>query len=127
MYDITELEPTTKELAVSIIIVVVVLAVTFFAGYMLGSERTEDIYNNGTGTGDVGEQLGEAVQHQSEITAGIKDAESTVQGIAGTGQAIAESADRIEAGVGEAAGIIDESQQILGRIRNRGQANQIKN
>ena len=73
------------------------------------------------------EQLGQAVSHQQQITAGMEDAEHTSNAAAGTAQAIAESAHNIEAGVGEAAGLIDSSQQILGRIRNRGKTYQDKN
>ena len=97
--------------------------VVFFAGYCVGSERTKDLYNNGAGTGNAGEQLGTAISNQQQITDGIKDAEHTSAGIAETSAAITESAQHIEAGVGEAAGLIDSSQQILGAIRNRGQAN----
>lgn len=123
MYDLPELEVKGKDVAIAVLIVVVFLVAVFLAGYCIGVERTEDLYNNGTGTGDVGEQLGEAVCHQQQITSGIQDAEHTSSGIAETSAAITESAKHIEAGVGEAAGLIDSSQQILGRIRNRGQAN----
>ena len=122
MYDISELEIKGKDMAIAVLIVVVFLVAVFLAGYCIGVERTEDLYNNGAGTGDAGKQLGEAVSNQQQITDGIKDAEHTSTGIAETSAAIAESAVHIEAGIGEAAGLIDSSQQILGRIRNRGQA-----
>ena len=121
MYDISELDVTGKEVATLILIVFALLLGAGFAGYCIGWERAEDVYCNGSGISHVGEQLGQAVSHQQQITDGIKDAESTVSGIAETGSAIAESAHSIEAGVGEAASLIDSSQQILGRIRNRGQ------
>ena len=121
MYDLSELEPTTKEVAMGIIVVVIVLASAFAAGYLLGWERTCDVHDHGTGTGNAGEQLGTAISNQQQITDGIQNAEHTSSGIAETSQAIAESAGHIEARVGEAAGLIDSSQQILGRIRNRGQ------
>ena len=73
------------------------------------------------------QMLQKAVSHQQQITDGIKDAEHTSAGIGETSKAIAESARHIETGVGEAAGLIDSSQQILGRIRNRGQTNQATN
>jgi len=69
----------------------------------------------------------QAVVNKQSITDGIKDAEHTGSGIAETSEAIAESAQHITAGVGEAAGLIDSSQQILGKIRNRNQTNQTKN
>ena len=124
MYDFSGLQPTGKETAIAILIGVAILVVCFFAGYCIGVERTEDVYHNGAGVGNAGEQLGEAISNQSAITDGIKDAEHTSHGIAETSSAIADTAKHIEAGVGEAAGLIDSSQQILGRIRNRGQEDQ---
>lgn len=122
MNDLFDLRPSNKEMAFAILGVVVLMVAVFGAGYLLGCERTEDIYHNGAGIGDAGEQLGTAVSNQSAITEGIKDAEHTSAGIAETSQAIAESAEHITAGVNEAGTIIDSCQQILGRIRNRGQA-----
>jgi len=123
MYDFSELRPDRKEIAVAILIGVIVLVVIFSAGYLLGlTHAGKNIHDNGTGVSNPGEQFGQAIQHQSEITDGIKDAEHTGSGIAETGTAIAESAGHITAGVNEAAGIIDSCQQILGNIRNRGQA-----
>jgi hypothetical protein len=122
--DIFDIRPTNKEMAALILGVFVFLVAAFSLGYMLGVERTrENVHDNGNGINHVGEQLGQAVSNQQQITDGIKDAEHTSSGIEKTSTAIAESAGHIEAGVGEAAGLIDSSQQILGRIRNRGQAN----
>jgi len=124
MYDLHELDIDRKEIAIAVLVCLAVLVVCFGAGYLLGLRNAgKDVHNNGNGVGTVGEQLGQAVSHQQQITDGIKDAEHTSNAAAGTAQAIAESAHSIEAGVGEAAGLIDSSQQILGRIRNRGQAN----
>ena len=122
MYDFYESDITGKEMAVLVLVVFVFMVVVGSFGYMLGLRNAgAGVHDNGNGISHVGEQLGQAVSHQQQITDGIKDAESTVSGIAETGSAIAESAHSIEAGVGEAASLIDSSQQILGRIRNRGQ------
>ena len=122
MYDLCDIGPNNKEMAFAIIGAVIFLVVIFGAGYMLGLRNAgKDVHDNGNGAGHVGEQLGQAVSHQQQITDGIKDAEHTSSGIAETSAAIKESAVHIEADVGEAAGLIDSSQQILGRIRNRGQ------
>ena len=123
MYDFSELVISRKEMAVLVLVVFIFMVVVFSAGYCVGLWHGNHISDNGTGIDHVGEQLGEAVGHQQQITDGIKDAEHTSSGIAETSAAIKESAVNIEAGVGEAAGLIDSSQQILGRIRNRGQAN----
>jgi len=123
MYDFYESDITGKEMAVLVLVVFIFMVVVGSFGYMLGLHSGgTGVHDNGNGISHAGEQLGEAVGHQQQITSGIKDAEHTGQGIAGTSQAIAESAHSIETGVGEAASLIDSSQQILGRVRNRGQA-----
>lgn len=120
MYDVSGFRPNNEKTATLILVVFVLLVVTGSICYMLGLRSGTNVSDLGNGVNHVGEQLGEAVGHQQQITDGIKDAEHTSQGIAGTSQAIAESAHSIEAGVGEAAGLIDSSQQILGTVRNRG-------
>ena len=128
MYEIPDFRPSNKEIAVAVLIVFAVLVAIFCAGYLFGLRNAgTDVSDNGDGAGNVREQLGQAVSHQQQITDGIKDAEHTSNAAAGTAQAIAESAHSIEAGVGEAAVLIDSSQQILGRVRNRGQAHPVKN
>ena len=126
MYDdLFDFRPSNKEVAVGILGVFILLMVVFCAGYMFGIRNAgKDVSNNGDGINHVGEQLGQAIGNQQQITDGIKDAEHTSAGIGETSKAIAESARHIETGVGEAAGLIDSCQQILGRIRNRGQTNQ---
>jgi len=112
----------------TIIIGVVAMLLGVTIGYGLGIRNSgTGVPDHGDGAGNVREQLGQAVSHQQQITDGIKDAEHTSNAAAGTAQAIAESAHSIEAGVGEAAVLIDSSQQILGRVRNRGQAHPVKN
>ena len=121
MYDFSGLRPTTKEMAVAILISFAVLVGIFCAGYMLGLRNAgSGAPDNGNGINHVGEQLGQAESNQQHITDGISAAAGTGQSIAGTGAAITESAGNIASGVNEAAGLIDSCQQILGRIRNRG-------
>ena len=125
--DLFDLRPTNKEVAFGILAVFALLLLAGVGGYLLGVERTQDLYDNGGGAGQVGGQLEQAEVNQHAITDGISHAEGTGQSIAGAGHAIAESAGHIAGGVTEAAGLIDECQQILGRIRNRGQAHSVKN
>ena len=125
MYEIQEYRPGDEKVAIALLVIVVLMVGFFSFGYMLGLHNAgAGVHDHGDGVSHIGEQLGEAVGHQQQITAGIKDAEHTSQGIAGTSQAIAESALSIETGVGEAASLIDSSQQILGTVRNRGKTNQ---
>ena len=123
MYDFSELRPTGKETAIAILICVAVLVAVFCAGYLFGIRNAgKNIHDNGNGTANPGEQISTAISNQQQLTDGIQQAEHTSSGIAETSTAIAESAHHITARVNEAAGIIDECQQILGTIRNRGQA-----
>lgn len=126
MYDGFELEPTTKEVAIGVLIVLAVLVGIFCTGYMYGIRTAGksdggDVSNNGIRIDDVREQLGTAISNQQQITSGIRQAETTAGSIAGRSEAIAESATAISADVRAAGELIDDCQQIIGRVRNRGQ------
>lgn len=127
MYDIQNFRPTNKEILTVVLIVLVFLVGAFGCGYLLGVERTKDIYDHGSGIGDVREQLGTAAVHQRELTEGIGNAETGAARVEAGIQHVSESVAITEAAVGDAAGLIDECQQILGRVRNRGQAHPVKN
>lgn len=128
MYDIQDIGPTNKEVAVSIIVVFVFLVVIFGCGYMLGLRHAgTGVPDHGDGVGHVGEQLGTAAVNQRELTEGIGNAETGVARVEAGIQHVSESVAITEAAVGDAGGLIDECQQILGRVRNRGQAHPVKN
>ena len=118
MYDVRFFRPPNKETATAVIVAVVLLVVVYGVGYMLGLRANVPDHGNGAGT--VGEQLGQAENNQHTITAGIQHAEGTVGNIAEAGHAIAGSAENVAGAVSEAGRIIDDCQQILGRVRNRG-------
>ena len=119
--NVYDYRPNDEKVAIMLLVAVVCMLVTFSIGYLLAFRNTgTNVSDNGDGINHIGEQLGTAVGNQQQITDGIKDAEHTSNAAAGTAQTIAESAHSIEAGVGEAAGLIDSSQQILGRVRTRG-------
>lgn len=125
MYDGFELEPTTKEVAIGVLIVLAVLVGIFCTGYMYGIRTAGksdggDVSDNGVRIDDVREQLGTAISNQQQITSGIRQAETTAGSIAGRSEAIAKSAEAVSADVRAAGELIDECQQIIGRIRNRG-------
>ena len=126
MYDGFELQPTSKEVAIGVLIVLAVLVGIFCTGYMYGIRTAGksdggDVSNNGIRIDDVREQLGTAIRNQQQITSGIRQAETTAGSIAGRSEAIAKSAETVSADVRAAGELIDECQQIIGRIRNRGQ------
>lgn len=130
MYDdFFDFGPNTKERAVAILIVIAFLVAVFCAGYMSGIRNagTGGISDYGDGTGNVGEQLGTAAVNQRDLTEGIGSAAAGASRIEGGIQQVSEATERAEVGVTEAGRIIDESQQILGRIRNRGQKGTLAN
>ena len=128
MYDFSELRPTNKEIAFAVLIVFTVLVVIFCAGYGLGLRNAgTGVPDHGDGVGHVGEQLGTAAVNQRKLTEGIGNAETGAARVEAGIQHVSESVAITKAAVGDAAGLIDECQQILGRVRNRGQAHPVKN
>lgn len=128
MYDdFFDLKPNSKEMALGIIVVFILLVVIFCAGYLLGVERTKDVYSNGSGAAGVGEQIEQAgtdIQHAAD---GIKEAAGTADHI-GAGIADAkDSAGYIQHTADTSTEIISECQSIIDAIRARGQAGTFKN
>ena len=117
MYGIPDFGPNNKEMAVGILVTVAVLVAVFSAGYLFGLRNVSD---HGGGADTVGVQLEPIIIHQHEITDGIKEAVGTGSAIAESSGAIKESAGAIAGSVTEAGRLIDECQQIVGRVRNRG-------
>ena len=122
MYDLTEFEITGKDVAVSVLIAVVFLVVAFGLGYLLGVERTEDVYCNGTGTEHVSNELEQAGTNISNAEAGIGQAENHAGNVeAGIGNA-QESADYLQGTVNTSTELIGQCKSIIERIRSRGEA-----
>ena len=117
MYDIPDFGPNNKEMAVGILVTVAVLVAVFCAGYLLGLRNVSD---HGGGVDIPGVQLEPIIVHQHEITTGIQEAAATGGAIAESSGAIKESAGAIAGSVTDAGRLIDECQQIVGRVRNRG-------
>ena len=123
MYDVSELRPNGKEIAVAILIVVILLVVIFCTGYMFGLRNAgADVSDNGKRIEDVRNELSTATERQREITSGLEDAVQRSDSIEERSNRIEERAVRSEATVRDAGVLIDECQQIIGNIRNRGQA-----
>ena len=118
MYDIPDFGPNNKEMAVGILVSVAVLVAIFSAGYLFGIRA--NVPDHGDGVGNIGEQLGTAVSNQQQITDGVGSAKEGAAHIEAGIQHITESAEQSAAAVSEAAGLIDECQQIIGTVRNRG-------
>ncbi|MBQ9698135.1 MAG: hypothetical protein IJV46_06310 [Acidaminococcaceae bacterium] len=126
MYDFFDIGLDRKEMAACIIGVIVVLLVIFGAGYVLGIRNAgARVHDHGDGADHVREQLSTAQVNQREITDGIAGAEAGAARIETGIRHVAESVAATEAAVGDAAGLIDSSQQILGRVRNRGKTGKV--
>lgn len=120
MYDVSGFRPQNEKTATLILIVFVLLVVAGGAGYLFGLRAGTDVSDHGNGIEDIREQYQHIKVSQHEITNGIREATGTGGAIAESGRAIEKSADAIAGGVNESGRLIDECQQILGRIRNRG-------
>ena len=122
MYDVSELRPNGKEIAIAIIVVTVLLVVIFCAGYMLGLRNAgTDVSDNGKRIEDVRNELSTATERQREITSGLESAVQRSDAAEERAGRIEERAVRSESVVRDAGVLIDECQQIIGRVRNRGQ------
>lgn len=121
MYDdLLDIRLTNKEILTGVLGVLIVLVVTFGAGYLLGVERTKDIYDHGSGAAGAGQQIEQAgtdIQHAAE---GISQAAGTADKI-GSGIADAKgTAQYIHSTAADSAGLVAECQSILEGIRRRG-------
>ena len=119
MYDIFEFEVTGKDMALAVLIVFVLLLGAGFAGYLLGWERAEDVYCNGSGVAGVGSQIGQAESNISNATSGIEAAHGHADQVASGIESAKESVNYIQGTANTSAGIIAECQQILAGIRQR--------
>lgn len=125
MYDdFFDIRLTNKEILTGVLFVLVFLVGAFGCGYLLGVERTKDIYDHGSGAAGAGQQIEQAgadIQHAAD---GISQAAGTADKI-GSGIADAKgTAQYIHSTAADSAGIIAECQSILEGIRRRGAQDQ---
>ena len=126
MYDVSELQPTGKNIAIGILVVTVLLVAVFCIGYMLGLRNAgTDVSDNGKRIEDVRNELSTATERQREITSGLESAVQRSDAAEERAGRIEERAVRAESVVRDAGVLIDECQQIIGRVRNRGQAGKV--
>ena len=126
MYDLSDLKPTTKEIAYGILCVLIMLVIVFCAGYFCGirnAGRTDSggISNNGNGIDDIRNQYQHIESNQHAITDGLESAVGRSDDAAATAGRIEEKSGHAAQSVADAGVLIDECQQIIGRVRNRGQ------
>ena len=106
-----------------IIIGVVAMLLGVAIGYGLGLRNTgTDVSDNGIRIDDVRNELSTAQEHQRQITDGLENAVQRSDTATERAGRIEERAVKSETAVNDAGILIDECQQIIGRVRNRGQA-----
>ena len=128
MNDLFDLRPTNKEVAFGILGVFVLLVVVFSIGYCIGLRNAgTDVSDNGKRIEDVRNELSTAIQHQHEITAGLESAVGRSNSIEARSDRIEKAAGAAAKSVGEAGVLIDQCQQIIGTVRNRGKTGAVKN
>ena len=122
MYDFSGLwKNREKALTVGIIITFLLVAVGWVC-YCLGLKNAgTDVSDNGKRIDDVRNELSTATERQREITSGLESAVRRSDSIEERSNRIEERAVRSESVVRDAGVLIDECQQIIGRVRNRGQ------
>ncbi len=126
MYDLSDLKPTTKEIAYCVLGVFIVLVIVFCAGYFCGIRTAAgtdagSVHNHGAGIDAVREQLSIAESNQREITSGLESAVGRSESVEARSDRIEKAAGAATQSVTEAGRIIDECQQLIGQIRNRSQ------
>ena len=118
-------ENREKAVFVGLIVAFLLLAVCWFS-YCLGLRNAgTDVSDNGKRIEDVRNELSTATERQREITSGLESAVQRSDSIEERSNRIEERAVRSEATVRDAGVLIDECQQIIGRVRNRGQAGKV--
>ena len=104
-----------------IIIGIVAMLLGVAIGYGIGLRNAgTDIHNNGNGIDAVREQYQHIEVNQRQITSGLAGAVERSDAAAARAGRIEERAGAAAQSVGEAGRLLDECQQIIGRVRNRG-------
>ncbi len=100
---------------------VIALCVGLAASYSLGLRNAgTGVPDNGNGADAVRNELSTASEHQRDITDRLESAIGRSDNAAATAGRIEERAVSAEGVVRDSGVLIDECQQIIGRIRNRG-------
>ena len=125
MYDIQDIGPTNKEVAVSIIVVFVFLVVIFGCGYMLGLRHAgtttgTDLHNNGNATQRVRDEIDSARSDIDAAKSGIDNATATAGRIEERISDAQERAEYVKGTADEGRRIIAECQSILREVRAGG-------
>ena len=127
MCDLSELEPTTKEIAVCIIIMLAVLVGVFGAGYMLG------IRNAGAGVSDhrdAAQHVREEIESAgSDISAAKSRIDNAVAAAGRIEERISNAQERagyLQGTVNEGRRLVAECESVLREVRAGGKTAKVK-
>ena len=128
MYDVQDLRPTNKEMAVLVLVVFVFMVVVFGTGYMLGLHNAgKDIPDNGDPAAGVRTEIDVAGSSISAAESGIDHAAAAADRIEARISDAQERAEYVKGTADEGRRIIAECQSILRAVRAGGKEKAPKN
>ena len=128
MYDVQDLRPTNKEMAVLVLVVFVFMVVVFGTGYMLGLHNAgKDIPDNGDPAASVRTEIDVAGSGISTAKSRIDNAAAAADRVEARISDAQERAEYVKGTADEGRRIIAECQSILRAVRAGGKENAVKN
>ena len=126
--DLFNLRPTNKEVAFSILSVLIFLVVAFSLGYMLGVTHTrENVHDNGNAATGVRTEIDAAGSSVSTAVTRIDNAAAAADRVEARISDAQERAEYLKGTADEGRRLIAECQSILREVRSRGKENPVKN
>lgn len=121
MYDVQDLRPTNKEMAVLVLVVFVFMVVVFGSGYMLGLHNAgKDIPDNGDPVASVRTEIDAVGSSISAAESGIDNAAAAADRVEARISDAQERAEYVKGTADEGRRIIAECQSILRAVRSGG-------
>ena len=121
MYDVQDLRPTNKEMAVLVLVVFVFMVVVFGTGYMLGLHNAgKDVPDNGDPAAGVRTEIDAAGSGISTAKSRIDNAAAAADRVEARISDAQERAEYIKGTADEGRRIIAECQSILRAVRSGG-------
>ena len=121
MYDVQDLRPTNKEMAVLVLVVFVFMVVVFGTGYMLGLHNAgKDIPDNGDPAAGVRTEIDAAGSGISTAKSRIDNAAAAADRVEARISDAQERAEYLKGTADEGRRIIAECQSILRAVRSGG-------
>ena len=121
MYDVQDLRPTNKEMAVLVLVVFVFMVVVFGTGYMLGLHNAgKDVPDNGDPAAGVRTEIDAAGSSVSTAKSRIDNAAAAADRVEARISDAQERVEYVKGTADEGRRIIAECQSILRAVRSGG-------